>query len=374
MAETISSNMLKQNGYDDTAINDKNNSNHFFEKYKQIKILVIDPKCVADPLRANQYFMTELPKFDEIKDKLYRTINKDKVYYFHSIDDKMLDELFQIPIKHQHSEPTVAEILEQIPYIDMFESVYLYLYPITTKGYDFYVTDLAYNIQTGIWVKTNVSGHDSVGHRFNEFQSQYQEICNDNTKKRKRNIQPKNYNITDNSLIVKKIDVSSYALNGFNAADPVGLKIIGKTLDEKELMRRYNITTPVLFERNPYYCLREEKNHTRICTFGKPLGRSIYTGQYFDEKSCVGIYDVKTKDILTTEGKIYAKYIKDYPTFHTFASRELFKPDFEEVLTQLPDQLFADNKKILTSTLPVNYTYYTIGDYHAGVTTVWQIL
>jgi hypothetical protein len=65
-------------------------------------------------------------------------------------------------------------------------------------------------------------------------------------------------------------------------------------------------------------------------------------------------------------------YCREYVTTHSYAYPCYFKPDLEEVLVQLPRQIFEDFDEVYVSTRLIAdpLSICCIGDRHVGVTTV----
>lgn len=61
-----------------------------------------------------------------------------------------------------------------------------------------------------------------------------------------------------------------------------------------------------------------------------------------------------------------------YPTFHKYNYHGWFKPDLQEVLTQLPEKVFEyDEIYVTTEMISDSMNQLVVGEYHVGVTSVY---
>lgn len=314
------------------------------EKYAQVKVLIN-----SSSTNTSTYYLTEIPKFTDISKKLYEKIIKSNEYDLYKIDRKYLEQLFEIPILHHKEEPTLEEVLFQIPYLKNYDIAYIYIGPFDYTIGEYHVSKLNYRIQVGEFDSTGIG---------TEFEHTRTSRINKKQKTEK-------ITIFDNNLIVKRITLS--LLYGNNTC------VIGKTLTKKDLDNKYKLVDAIKME--DFDSFDYSTGMINVCSQDKTLG-TAFMWDDFNHKNIIGKYDPKTKNIQYTDGKTYAKFLMTIPTFHTWNYYGFFKPDFEEVLTQMPESVFKSNKKLLITTNVASDkpNKIIVGDYHVGKTTIWEII
>lgn len=281
-----------------------------FQKYQQVRLLI---QCNDD----NHYYLTTSPKYEEINDKLYDDIDRENKYFIGSIGDKIT-----IPVIHKNAQPSLKEILDQIPYLHEYSTVYLFVHSLNYLVGQYYVSCLDYTIHTG----------NSHGDYFSQFE--------DNLKFRME----------------------------WETPTPLSEKIL-----DEELNRRYSIVTPINIKKNT------DTNVYQVATLSKPpfadMNHIAYMWQDFNDECIIGQYIPNSKNIMSLGGTLYATYLMTIPTFHTWAYYGFFKPSLDEVLRQTPRHVFETNDNILVMTdVPTNNpSRIIVGDYHVGVTTLWRV-
>ena len=122
-------------------------------KYTQVKILIN-----SNSTNKSTYYLTESPKFTDITKKLYEKIIKTDEYDMYKIDRKYIEYLFEIPILHHKDEPTLEEVLVQIPYLKNYDTAYIYIDPFDYTIGEYHVSKLNYRIQVGEFDSTGMRG------------------------------------------------------------------------------------------------------------------------------------------------------------------------------------------------------------------------
>lgn len=169
-----------------------------------------------------------------------------------------------------------------------------------------------------------------------------------------------------------KYMVGSYYVSTLHYARPANVVenrhiFVEDTMVTTELNRRYNAVTPV------YKGKCEDGKCCNIIELEKPEFSKMSSHGYtrMERGHIIGKYNVKTRNIMTNDGEIYAQYVATIPTFHVHG---LFKPTMDEVLLRIPDEIINEKEKlIITTEVAIEDVYkMCIGKYHVCKTTIWR--
>lgn len=125
----------------------------------------------------------------------------------------------------------------------------------------------------------------------------------------------------------------------------------------------------------------KEENYTRYCD--DLLERYNKTFVVNETRGCLNVLEKPEFSSISTTAFLWSqkptgekvqnyKLLGKFKTLHSYGYILFFKPDLCEVLSQLPKEVF-ENEKIYVNTLPENNspTWNSCGDYHKGVTFVY---
>jgi len=111
-------------------------------------------------------------------------------------------------------------------------------------------------------------------------------------------------------------------------------------IDEKELNRRLKLISP---------CVEKEREIIKMKDYGNPINQSFsWTYKEGDVVGTVSFDGISVEDRPAENGGWYMKQVAEkvgeFLTLHGFAYYGFYKPSLEEVLSQLPAELFDEEK------------------------------
>jgi hypothetical protein len=111
-------------------------------------------------------------------------------------------------------------------------------------------------------------------------------------------------------------------------------------IDEKELSRRLKLISP---------CVQKEREIVKMEKYGDPIKQSFsWSYKEGDVVGTVSFDGISVRDRPAEGGGWYLKQVADkvgeFLTLHGFGYYGFYKPSIEEVLSQLPAELFDEEK------------------------------
>ena len=267
---------------------------------------------VPDDIFQQKYYQTIPPSFDEISTKLYGCIDETKLCDLGSpsiVGDISVCNFDSYPICTHTETPTLKDVLDNVAYHPEYPHVWIFITPKKYKVGEFYISTLIYTLQDGV---------------------------------------------------MEKIDDNSYRINKCVDVPKCDHKDVIPKLSKEQFDIRYNKVTPIKIGDTETFRIAEKRTGVSYI-WDTPNSPDI------------GVLSKNTGDLMTNDGKLYAKRVAVIPTFHTYGYYGLFKPSFDEVLSQLPDDIVKNYTKLIVTTnmATSDPSLVIAGDYHVGVTTFW---
>ena len=140
----------------------------------------------------------------------------------------------------------------------------------------------------------------------------------------------------------------------YKQLDNLNISFKKKKVDEDKKKKIYDLITPIAKSKKKKVYYRGSK----------PSYGSISSTAYM----------WNSKDFKKPENVIMEELAKvaEVPTFHTYGYYGFFKPDLEEVIQQIPYDKINENLPIYVHTDYPGGLHNIVGDFHVGVTTVYQ--
>lgn len=312
------------------------------EKYHQITIHFNDTPNVV-----TRFHPTIKPPFDQISQYLYQSLTSE-VSCTYKYKCLKLDPCNIYPIYHDHSIPTLLDVLNNIPYLPQYQQVHIFIHPYNYQIGNKYVSFLAYCVQTGMWVN---KCHFQLGY------GTWAEYTDPPV-------------VLEHFRIIPKMDQHICKLTR-----------VSLVMTPDQIRCKYPdrpILTPDQVEHmtNDDRCTFLEKYKCLVPNMDYP-----YTDQcdvinsseeMLDKYNVIGHYNPLTNDILNDYGQIYAKFIGVYPVTQSQYSPHQIDAIATQLASRFPTNVF--NELLFNEQCPEtdDINKILIGHYQVSAVSVWE--